>query len=433
MKAGKASTDITPESDVWMDGMIRSHRSTGIHDRLAAGALAMSTDGESASTFLIVSVDVCTLDEKDTRCAREAVAGRTGVPAGHIIIAATHTHSGPATAGHFNPRETGYVEELIGKLVSISEEAVSSMRPAAAGCASGREDTISHYRRLLADDGHVVMNWEPYPAGHIVRPLGEIDAEVGVLKVAGADDPDDVICLLFNHAGHPNVMSGDNYLLSADYPGVARRVLEKEFGGAALFVNGAQGTMDIDGLRDRDWDGVERCGRALAGAAREATRAAVPSEAATVRGSSTAYALPARKITESEMRWAREVLDSTGGGLQPMADGVGDDFKAGLYMKLHEEEASPICVEQVCIAVDDSAFVSFPGELFTEIGMRIKAASPFRNTYLIGLANGSVGYIPTRKATEEGGYAVDTRRVDAGAEDIIVEKSLALLQEIHGL
>ena len=53
----------------------------------------------------------------------------------------------------------------------------------------GQEHTISHYRRLLADDGHVVMNWETYPPEQIVRPLGVADQEVGVVKIVAVGDP----------------------------------------------------------------------------------------------------------------------------------------------------------------------------------------------------------------------------------------------------
>ena len=69
--------------------------------------------------------------------------------------------------------------------------AARNLQPAELSVTSGQEDTISHYRRLLADDGHVVMNWEPYPPEQIVRPLGVADPEVGVVKVVAAGDPND--------------------------------------------------------------------------------------------------------------------------------------------------------------------------------------------------------------------------------------------------
>ena len=74
---------------------------------------------------------------------------------------------------------------------------------------------------------------------------------------------------------------------------------------------------------------------------------------------------------------------------------------------------------------------TFPGELYTEIGQSIKAHSPFRRTFIIGLANGYVGYLPTRKAIDEGGYAEDTRRVGRAAEQVVVEHSLALLRGVQ--
>ena len=67
------------------------------------------------------------------------------------------------------------------------EQAVTNVKPVAVGVESGKEETISHYRRLMADNGRVVMNWEPYPSEHIVGPLGVVDTEVGVLKIVDAD------------------------------------------------------------------------------------------------------------------------------------------------------------------------------------------------------------------------------------------------------
>ena len=227
MFAGTGKTDITPLDAVWMDGMLRGHQSIGVHDRLFARALVLSDNQDVKGAFVLVSVDACILDEETTCAVRQGVEFRTGVPACQIIVAATHTHSGPATVGILTPRADTYVPDLTGKLIALVEEAARDLQPVEVGVTSGREDTISHYRRLLADDGHIVMNWEPYPPEHIIGPLGVADPEVGVVKIVAAGDPtapaapEKVVAVLFNHAGHPNILSGDNYLLSADYPGLA--------------------------------------------------------------------------------------------------------------------------------------------------------------------------------------------------------------------
>jgi neutral ceramidase len=435
MFAGVGKTDITPQDNIWMDGMLRAHPSEGVHDRLYARVLVLSDSADAREAFALVSVDVCVLGDETTRAVRQGAEARIGIPAAHIIVAATHTHSGPSTDGLLVPREEAYVHGLTAGLITLIQDAARNLQPVKLSATSGREETISHYRRLMADDGHVVMNWEPYPPEHIVGPLGVADSEVGVVKIVAADDPggpERVLAMLFNHTGHPNVLSGDNYLFSGDYPGLAAQLLEEEFGGVALFFNGALGSVDIDGLRDRDWEGRDRTGRALARSVSEAARASAPAEALAVRGAAAAYALPGRRITDEEWRWAQEILAQTQGLVAAIADGVGDDYVAALYRRLHEAGPTDLPMEQVCLVLDDCALLTFPGELYTEIGQHIKAHSPFRYTFIIGLANGYVGYIPTRKAIAEGGYAEVTRLVDAAAEQAVVEHSLAVLYRLHG-
>jgi neutral ceramidase len=413
-----------------MDGMIRAHGSTGVHDPLYARALVLSESPDLSRAFALISLQVCAVGQADAAIIRERASQRSGIPAGRIVVAAHHNHSGPATHGFFDPRETAYVEELMGKLADLVADAAESLEPCAVACGTARCDGVSEYRRLLHRDGHVVMNWEPYEPGDIVRRLGEADPEVGVCLLTAAAELDRVVCLLFNHAVHPNVLSGDSYLLSGEFTGLAERLLEEEFGGAAIFVNGAQGSIDVDGHSPRDWAEMERLGRLLAGSASEAARTAASWPEAGLRVARTAYTVPRRRISPEERRWAEEILVRTGGTITPMADGVGDDYVALLLRGIWESPET-ISVEQTCFAVGGCAFLTFPGELYTEIGLRIKAASPFAHTYIVGLADGYMGYVPTRQAIAEGGYAEDTRHVDAEAEDIITERSLALLHSIY--
>jgi neutral ceramidase len=425
--AGTARLDITPYRSLWMDGMIRAHPSVGIHDPLFVRAMLFANGPELDDAYVIVSVDVCTLPDSITDRVREVAETRMGIPAAHIIIAATHTHSAPATLGLFNPAEPSFVAELVDRLVEVIGAAAACRQPALIGIDSGCEQTVSHYRRLLGADGHVVMNWEPYPPEAIIGPLGIGDPEVGVLRVVAADGQP--LGLLFNHAGHPDVLSGDNYLLSAEYPGLAVCLLEREFGGLAMFVNGAQGSVDIDGLQDRDWAGMERAGRVLARSAAETARSLVPAEAR-IRGAACCYTLAGRVVTDDEWRWAEQILAQTGGEVQALPDGVGDDFWARFLQEMRAAGRRDWTVEQICLAIGDCALLSFPGELYTEIGQALKAQSPFRRTYIIGLANGYVGYIPTAKALAEGGYAEDMRWID-NAEATVVERSLALLRDVY--
>ena len=433
MFAGVSKVEITPNTSVWMDGMIRTHKSTGVHDPIFTRALVVAADELLTEACAIVSVEVCGITGLDAARIHKRVTDSIAIPAENIIIAATHTHSGPAAIGFFNPKETGFVDDVIEKTASAVKIATQSLRQVTVGYSSGIENTISHYRRLLAKDGSVVMNWEPYPPEKISCPLGDVDSEAGVLVLIDSDDGKSIRGLIFNHAGHPNVMSGDNYLISGDYPGLAMRLIEEETGCVSLFLNGAQGTMDIDGLKDRDWAGVKRTGNALREAVMEIAGKTETINDLKIRMDNIHYSLGRRVISDDELTWAKNIFADGGDLLQAMVDGVGDDYKARLYKDLHSRQDSEIEVSQTCIALGDCAFLSFPGELFTEIGVKIKNSSPFSHTYIIGLANGEIGYVPTKKAVSEGGYAVETREVCDDAEDIVLSKSLVLLNRVYGI
>ena len=84
----------------------------------------------------------------------------------------------------------------------------------------------------------------------------------------------------------------------------------------------------------------------------------------------------------------------------------------------------------VAVAIGDTALISFPGELFNEIGQKVRKQSPFKYTYFVDCANNYVGYYPTKKAIAEGGYAVKTRNCDDTAEATIIENSLDMLKEL---
>jgi neutral ceramidase len=429
--AGSSHADITPHRPVWMDGMIRAHPSEGVHDPISARALVFSNSLERRQACAVVSVEVCALARQDADLIRREIERRIQLPRERIMVCATHGHSGPATLGFFNPREEEYTRTMCAAVVDAVERAALHMAPAVLESGLTEESGISQYRRLLADDGRVVMNWEPFPPERIRGPLGESDPDVVAFRFREAGGNGGTIAAVLHHAGHPNTLSGDNYLISSEYPGLACRLIEQRWGGEALYLNGAQGSVDIDNFRDRGWDGLERLGTALAAAAAKALENTAQVARAEVRAAHRSYAVKARRIARRELSWADEVLRKTGGAVHPVADGVGDDYKASLYRRMHEAAVASIDIEQVAFILGDAALVSFPGELYTEIGSTLKRRSPFAITCPVGLANGYVGYVPTRKAIREGGYAEETRGVDASAAGEVLRQSVALLHSLR--
>jgi hypothetical protein len=91
----------------------------------------------------------------------------------------------------------------------------------------------------------------------------------------------------------------------------------------------------------------------------------------------------------------------------------------------------PLEAEVQTIALSDElAIVALPGEIFVELGLAIKTASPFRYTFIAELANGSLGYIPNREAYPQGNYEVVSARGDAGSGEKLVHAALNLLREL---
>ena len=99
MRAGVARIDIAPAECIWMEGMLRAHRSEGVHEPIFAKALVLSNDEALDQACAIVAVDVCGMRAELTDEVRGVVERELGIPAAHTIIAAKHIHSGPDTDG----------------------------------------------------------------------------------------------------------------------------------------------------------------------------------------------------------------------------------------------------------------------------------------------------------------------------------------------
>ncbi|HIA47864.1 MAG TPA: hypothetical protein EYN96_07815, partial [Candidatus Hydrogenedentes bacterium] len=141
LTAGAAAVDITPTQSLHLFGYPHVERfSTGVHDPLFASALYIH-DGREASLF--VSCDIIFVPKEMAATARQIIEATEGVPATNILIAATHTHSGPGTVRYLSNEDdstvatpnTDYLKQLEAGIVSAAQQAVSAARPAKIGMA----------------------------------------------------------------------------------------------------------------------------------------------------------------------------------------------------------------------------------------------------------------------------------------------------------
>ena len=430
LRVGAAVTVITPPPGTPLAGYYGMRASAGVLDDIFAKALVFEQDGARAA---IVICDLISLPRQTVESARALIEKQTGIA--DVLLAATHTHTAPVLA-----RESS-MDELVGGTMELSRnytaqlpaliaEAVAKahaqIATARAFAAKGRVENLAFNRRFWMDDGTVA--WNPGKKNlHIVAPAGPHDPEVGVLYFA--DPAEQGIACFVNYAMHPDTTGG--LKISADYQGVvARRIGEmKSPAMTTLVANGTCGNLNHVNVW---WPGPQtspgeavRLGNILAGAVSETwpRLAEVQAGSLRVRRETVKLALPA--ITEADRAAARETARHAKDAK------FMDQVQTFKVLDVLDREGRPWAVEVQVIALgEDVAFVSLPGEIFVELGLAIKAASPFKHTQIIELANGSIGYIPNRSAYPEGNYEVVSARCAAGSGEQLVEAAVRMLKEL---
>ena len=123
--------------------------------------------------------------------------------------------------------------------------------------------------------------------------------------------------------------------------------------------------------------------------------------------------LPLPEVKSDELPVAREIISRSG---KPDAPKFLELVYAYKVIDVLDRKGEPVDAEIQVIALGDQcAIVSFPGEIFTELGMYIKSRSPYKYTMVVELTNGSIGYIPDRKAYIEGNYEPVSSRCGPGS------------------
>jgi hypothetical protein len=237
--------------------------------------------------------------------------------------------------------------------------------------------------------------------------------------------------LLTNYALHPDQVSGT--ALSADYEGVMAGLLKGALDPecAVLCSNGCAGDINhFDMSRPGPQYGFDcalRSGRALAGEAIRRLSDLALLDDVTLRADSRAISVPLRLPSLEEVAWARQFV---GQELHDFDQRGLDIVAADRMIALHERGQAQVTAEISAITLGEVALVGLPGEIFAQIGLDIKARSPFPHTFLIQLCNDDIGYLPTRKVYDEGGYEAASSPFAPGAGEQIVDAAVELLEDL---
>ena len=435
LQVGFAQMDITPVRPTPMAGYYGKRLSTESHDPLWAKVTVLD---DGTSSVAIISLDLIATTKWLVDETRALIAKQSQIPAECILISATHSHTGPVL---FDPNSSRYnrfgnaetetkqfMLELPNKIATGVANAIEAKQPMSVRHAIGHETQLAFNRRFFLTDGSV--GWNPGKLNpRIVREAGPTDE--GLPFVAFFSKDRILSGLHSNFSIHLDTVGGTQW--SADMPYTLEQSLSKVFGSSChlQYATGCCGDINhIDVRHAFDQKGhteAARIGTRLAAAVLRSWNDLTPISSNRLHATTAIVKLPLAAHTADRVEWAESVSANANNEKKPPFMEMVEAFRV---LDVTAKNGAAIeCEVQVLSLGKEIAWVAMPGEIFVQLGLAIKHGSPFATTSINELANGSVGYVPTRQAYAQGNYEVVSARCAEGSGELLVESALEQLRK----
>lgn len=447
-RAGAATSNITPPLGASLDGYIaQGTRATRVHDELHARCLVLD---DGATRIALVIVDNTMIVREIHERAKQLVPASAGVPANRILIAATHTHSTPrAVPLHGDAAEREYQEFLARRIADGIQRAGANLAPARVGWGSvAQPDFVFSRRWLIKEDARVpnpfgdttdqvLMNPGAGRAG-LIGPSTQPDPELFILSVQHADGRP--LAVLANYGLHYVGGTGAG-AISADYFGafadrlavrLAGRLQDPPFVG--LMANGTSGDINnVDygrpaGPPAPPYARINEVAGRLAEAAEQVYRKIKHESWLPLAMAESELPLAVRRPTPERLAWAKQVWSA-----------VKDRSKLN-RREVYARETLAVAefpdrvpLKLQALRIGGLGIAAAPCEVFAATGLELKARSPLRPAFMISLANGYNGYLPTPRDHALGGYETWLARssyLEIEASEKIRDELLQLLGRV---
>jgi len=348
LQAGFAKQAFTPRSPVFLAGFNPMRLSYGAHDDLMVRTLVLKQGSEKLA---LVAVDAIGIQRTDILAFK---AGVPGFRPDQILIASTHTHSGRDTLGLWGlpPVISGRSSKF---MKTIGQAVAATIRQAEAAAVPVQASTAV---------------WEADPSIMVNDRQGEPeDHHMGLMVFR--DPQGNTVATLWNAVGHPETMFEHNHYLTADYPGRVSALVEQEYGGGAIFFNGALGAMMTPAHpqpgQKADWPRLERVSQQV-------------------------FAEVKRGMGRLEAEKAPRLVHRVSEVVFPAQNDLFVKLMQYGILSRQLYEGKQILTEVNLIEIGSAQFVTFPGEDYPKQGLAIRRMQK-AHAFQIGLADDELGYI----------------------------------------
>lgn len=435
LKAGAATMNITPQKSHFLHGYPFVERmSRGTHDPLSSSALYL-TDGNEE--LLFISNDIIYVDKNIVSRIRQAIFKEKGIPPSHIMIAATHTHSGPVTVECLISESDPVVPKVdLDYLKQMEAQTVK------AACQAVENAVLAEMAFVTGDATGVGSNRHD--------PAAPKDMDLPAMIVRNRASKEYIAALLVCSM-HPTILHEDSKLYSADFPYYVREKLQQDLlgkGCPVIYFTGAAGDQSPRHVtRENTFEEARRIGSIVADALlSQLTEEVTYSSQPTIGALHTHIDLVKREFPA--VGWAEQHRERVKGRFESLKSAAADPreirtaevdwFGAEELLFLAKkaqsgllDEAYERCLpaEIQVIRIGDSYFVAWPGEIFVEYALRLKKLR--KNTALITYANGELqGYITTKEAMDKGFYEAGNSFFDYRSGEILIKETIKLIAQL---
>ncbi|HEY1785326.1 MAG TPA: neutral/alkaline non-lysosomal ceramidase N-terminal domain-containing protein [Pirellulales bacterium] len=430
LMAGEGVVDVTPPLGIELAGFHRPpdkpRVATSIRQPSTVRALVLALGDVQAA---IVSIDMLGVSADFARHVQAAVAEKTGIPANHVHISATHSHSMPTLKplrqwGRVSPEYLAKVEADTLRAVQMAKD---DLAPAELLLGKARSEGGNFNRTRDA--------WKTDRDFDAASTDGErwLDMTLTALRFRRPGRQRDL--LWYHYSAHPVCYADE--AAGPDWPGIVATLMQQSHGMVPSFIQGNAGDVNPGIAKGFALAKAEPTADAIHKALVAAVEAAQPVAVDRLAVVATHVDLPLdrARLADQLARYRANPAECNQG------EWVDAAFSADWFAAAQKWDPSitTLRVPLAAMQLGPLGLLFHPSELYSYYGLAIRRGSPFQETLGIGYTDDFIGYIPDPEAFVAGEYAalvvpklVDLPPYSTEAGRVLTKAAIALLNQLGG-